>query len=101
VKAIGHALSSTGHGLPWLVPLAVLAAAGRLRPSALLPLGVAAALTGFLLFTYTHRSEDPTLWISWSAARVFSPVAMLLGLAATCRRDGEKEALRTERASPG
>jgi hypothetical protein len=99
VKAIGHALSSTGQGLPWLVPLAVLAAAGRLRPPALLPLGVAAALTGFLLFTYIHRSEDPTLWISWSAARVFSPVAMLLGLAATCRRDGEGEDLRTERAS--
>jgi hypothetical protein len=75
-------LAGTGHGLPYLVPLLCLLASGRLRRSCLLPLGTAAALLAFLIFTYFHREGDPALWISWSAARVLSPLAMLLALAA-------------------
>jgi hypothetical protein len=82
LRSMLAALAATGHALPYLVPLLCLLAAGRLRRTSLLPLGVAAALTGFLLFTYLHRAEDPALWISWSAARVLSPLAMLFALAA-------------------
>jgi hypothetical protein len=83
LRSMWSALAGAGHGLPYLVPLLCLLAVGRLRRASLLPLGIAAALTGFLLFTYLHRSEDPSLWISWSAARVLSPLAMLFGLAAS------------------
>jgi hypothetical protein len=87
VRAIAKALAGCGHGLPWLVPLAVLLAAafaGRLRRAALVPLGTAAVLAAFFLFTYVHREEDPAQWISWSAARIFMPVAALLVLAGAC-----------------
>ena len=87
VVAIARALWNAGHGLPWIVPLAVLAAAraaGRRSPDSLLPLGTAAALVGFFLFTYMDRPDDPALWISWSAARIFMPVAMLIVIAAAC-----------------
>ena len=83
VTAIARTLAGTAWGLPWLVPLACAAArARRLTRAEWFPLGVAATLIGFLLFTYIHRAEDPSQWISWSAARVFSPVAMLVALAA-------------------
>jgi len=98
VAAIARALWSAGHGLPWLVPLACLLAALPLSRRAWLPLGTAAALTGFFLFTYIHRAEDPSMWISWSAARIFSPVAMLLALAATCARDPSAEPATRTRA---
>ncbi len=82
-RAIGRSLVATGYGLPYLIPLlCFLISARRLTRRSAFPLGVAAALIGFLLFTYLHRAEDPSMWISWSAARVFSPVAMLLALAA-------------------
>jgi len=84
VRSIGAALAATGYGLPWLVPLAVLVVSGRLRRASLIPLGTAAALTAFFLFTYLHRAENPALWISWSAARIFMPVAMLLVVATAC-----------------
>jgi hypothetical protein len=94
VAAIARALWSAGHGLPWLVPLACLLAALPLSRRAWLPLGTAAALTAFFLFTYIHRAEDPSLWISWSAARIFSPVAMLFALAAICTQDPSAEPAR-------
>ena len=82
VEAIARALAGTAWGLPWLIPLACAAAAARqITRREWLPLGVAATVAGFLLFTYIHRAEDPSQWISWSAARVFSPVAMLVALA--------------------
>jgi hypothetical protein len=82
LRSMLAALAGAGHGLPYLVPLLCLLASGRLRRSSLLPLGTAAALLGFLIFTYFHREGDPSLWISWSAARVLSPLAMLFALAA-------------------
>lgn len=83
LRSVAFALAATGHGLPYLVPLAcLLLLAPRMTRLSLIPLGVAAALTAFLLFTYMDRPGDPSLWISWSAARVLSPLAMLLALAA-------------------
>jgi hypothetical protein len=86
-RAIAAALASTGYGLPYLVPLLCLFAAGRaLRSDAVLPLAAAAGLTAFLLFTYVDRPGDPSQWIAWSAPRVFSPLCMLFALAAACVR---------------
>ncbi|HSD71639.1 MAG TPA: hypothetical protein VLE54_02555 [Thermoanaerobaculia bacterium] len=80
--AIGAALGKVAHGLPWLVPLALWLAAGEKSRRALLPIGVAVLLAGFLVFTYLTTAAAPALLISWSAARVFTPVAALLALAA-------------------
>jgi len=99
-RSVAAALSSIAGGLPWLVPLlCLIAARPRLRAAAL-PLGTAGALVAFLLFTYLHRAEDPRLWIFWSAARVFSPVAALLGLAATGALAGRDEARAGRTRSP-
>ena len=84
VRTISMNLLGAGHGLPWLVPFACLLAAVPLSRRALVPLGTAVVLAAFFVFTYLHRAEDPSLWISWSAARVFSPLGVLLALAATC-----------------
>lgn len=100
VEAIARTLQGTAWGLPWLIPLASAAAAARrLTRREWLPLGVAATLVGFLLFTYIHRAEDPSQWISWSAARVFAPVAMLVALAVR-PADGADREPRPEPASP-
>jgi len=100
-RMIGGSLFATGHGLPWLAPLAALLASATtlgLRRAAWIPLGTAAALTGFFLFTYLHRAEDPALWISWSAARIFMAVAMLLVIAGACSTDSAPPSPR--RAAP-
>jgi hypothetical protein len=101
--AIGRTLWSSGHALPWIVPLAVLVyarATGQRSPDSLLPLGTAAALVGFFLFTYVDRAENPALWISWSAARIFMPVAMLLVIAAACASPPSTEAPARPPAAP-
>jgi hypothetical protein len=90
LSAVGRALWTTGHALPWLVPLACVLAALPLSRRWILPIGTAAILSAFFLFTYIHRAEDPSLWISWSAARIFSPVAMLLSLAVSLSDRGER-----------
>lgn len=86
LSAVGLALWKAGYALPWLVPLSVLLLTGPRDRRAFLPGGVAILLAGFLLFTYLTTAGDPTLLIGWSAARVFSPVAALLALAAWCSR---------------
>ena len=86
LSAVRRSLASTGHALPWLVPLACLLLALPLSRRWVLPIGTAAVMTGFFLFTYIHRSEDPSLWISWSAPRIFSPIAMLFAIAASLSR---------------
>jgi hypothetical protein len=78
----------TGAALPWLVPLVALAATlrrGTIRLAAY-PLGIAGALSLFFVFTYLHGSLDPTLWITWSAGRIFLVVAALLVLAVTAEQ---------------
>jgi hypothetical protein len=84
LAAIGSALWKAGFALPFAIPLLVVLLAGRLTRQALLPLGVAAGMCAFLLLTYLQSGSDPALWISWSAARVFSPVTALLALASFC-----------------
>jgi hypothetical protein len=84
LAAIGGALWKTGFALPFAVPLLVLLLTGRLTRQALLPLGVAAGMSAFLLLTYLQSGSDPAQWITWSAARVFSPVTALLALASFC-----------------
>jgi len=87
LAAIGSALWKVGFALPFAVPLLVLLLTGRLTRRALLPLGVAAGMSAFLLLTYLQSGSDPALWIAWSAARVFSPVTALLALASFCAAD--------------
>jgi hypothetical protein len=89
LAAIGSALWKAGFALPFAVPLLVLLAGGRLTRRALLPLGVAAGMSAFLLLTYL-QSSNPAQWIEWSAARVFSPVTVLFALAAWCSRRPER-----------
>jgi hypothetical protein len=98
LRAIAHTLAATGRGLPYLIPLVCLMAARRLDARAAIPLAAAAGLIAFGLFVYLDRPSDPTAWISWSAARVFSPLAVLFSLAAACARGepgaGAREAPR-------
>jgi len=82
LSGLGSALWNAGYGLPFLVPLLVLLATRGKTRRALLPLGVAVALAGFFTFTYLHGAADPKVWIGWSAARIFSPLTVLLALAA-------------------
>jgi hypothetical protein len=86
--AVIGALGGAARGLPYLVPLACLLAAGRPTRAALLPLGTAGALVLFFLFTYLHL-PDPSDWISWSAARVFLPAAVLVALAPCAALPGQ------------
>ncbi len=102
VGTILQNLRATGHGLPWIVPFLCLLAALPLSRRAAVPLGTAAVLAAFFVFTYLHRREDPSLWISWSAARVFSPLAMLLAIAAAGSGPASAgRATRTPQSTPG
>ena len=91
VAEIFRALASTGRGLPYLIPLLCLIGAGRLGRMAIIPLGTAGLLAGFLVFTYLHVADDPAQWISWSAARVFAPISVLFTLAAACSQSARPE----------
>lgn len=82
---IVKSLAATGRGLAYAIPLLCLVAVGRRGRMAALPLGTAAALAGFLVFTYLHFAGDSAQWIAWSAPRVFAPVPVLFALAAACR----------------
>lgn len=89
--AIGAALWKTGYALPWLAPLAVWLVAGAKKGRVFVPIGVAAALLGFLVFTYLTTESDPRLLIGWSAARTLSPLGALLALAAFASRTAEPD----------
>ena len=97
----------TGYALPWLVPLAALLAArrftaqpGRLRPgTGAFPILISAVLSLFFVFTYLHGSPDPSLWITWSAGRIFLVVAALLVLAVTRRQASAGAAGESDAAS--
>ncbi|HTY41840.1 MAG TPA: hypothetical protein VMH79_08215 [Thermoanaerobaculia bacterium] len=88
VAALAAALAGTAHGLPFLVPVICLFAAGRPPRASWLAIGTAAALVAFLLFAYLHMADDPRLWVTWSAARVLMPVPVLLALALSAGRAG-------------
>jgi len=92
LSAIGKELWEADYAIPYALPLLVLLIArGRFRLW-LIPAGTALLLAGFFFFTYLHGSPDPSQWISWSAGRIFLPVALLLALAAAAR--SEDPALR-------
>ena len=73
------------------MPIVVLLATRPKGRRVLLPIGVAAALSIFLVLTYLQSTQDPRLWISWSAARTFSPVTALIALASYCVSETESE----------
>jgi hypothetical protein len=98
VLGFGTAFWKAGYALPFIVPLVVLLATRGKTRHAHLPVGVASALIGFFWFTYLHGEADPTLWISWSAARVFSPLTFLFALAAWCSRPTGSNRRRFEEA---
>jgi len=88
LSAVGAALWKAGSALPWAAPLLVFLLTPEKTRRALLPLGVAAALGAFFLFTYLlHGETDVRLWIEWSAARIFSPLTALLALACLGARE--------------
>jgi hypothetical protein len=95
LASIGGALWKAGYTLPYAIPLLVVLLTGRLSRRALLPLGAAAGMSAFLLLTYLQSGSDPSLWIGWSAARVFSPVTALLALASFCV--SETKSVRVDR----
>ena len=82
LSGFGLAFWRSGYALPFVLPLLVLLLAPPSLRRAVVPMGIAFLLAGFFTFTYLHYETDPRLWISWSAARVFSPLAPLLALAA-------------------
>jgi hypothetical protein len=84
LQTIGSEFLLAAWGLPFLVPLVVLLAA-RKSPRMLLPLGLAVLLTAFYLFTYLHATVLVRDWVTWSAGRIFTPVALLLALAPLAR----------------
>ncbi len=79
-RGIPAALGRAGRGLPYAIPLLCLIASGRIGRRAWMTLGTAAALVAFLVFAYSHLSEDPGLWIAWSAPRVLAPLPVLFSL---------------------
>ena len=94
LSGIGEALWSTGRGLPYLLPLAALLLAPGKRRVLWLPIGVAFVLCVFNVFTYLHGGPETSLWILWSAGRIFSPVIPLLAIAGVCagRREDRESA---------
>ncbi len=72
------ALADAGRGFPWIVPVAAIAVAFRLRREALVAFGTAMTLAAFFVFTYLHGGGDPTLWIIWSAGRIFAVISPML-----------------------
>ena len=87
---IARFLWRPGWALPWLLPLAALLLAPRKARLALIPIVVAVTLAVFFVFTYLH-STDASLWIEWSAGRVFSPLLAFLAIASLCREgDGDQ-----------
>jgi len=85
LRAIGSELALHVWGLPFLVPLAVLLFSRAVSRMVWLPLGTASLLTAFLVFTYLHTPQMVREWITWSAGRIFTPVAVLLALAPLAR----------------
>ena len=87
---IARFLWRPGWALPWILPLAALLLAPSKARLALIPIVVAVTLAVFFVFTYLH-STDASLWIEWSAGRVFSPLLAFLAIASLCREgDGDQ-----------
>lgn len=81
LSGVGRELGRIAWGLAFLVPIAVLLLSWRGSRRVWLPVGTAAILSAFFVFTYLHDRWMIDAWIRWSAARIFTPVAVLLALA--------------------
>jgi hypothetical protein len=82
LRTLAGELFSVAWGLPFLLPIAVLLATPQRARSSWIPLGSAALLSAFFVFTYLHTNYLLVEWIGWSAGRIYTPVAALLALAA-------------------
>jgi hypothetical protein len=85
LKSIGSELGLVAWGLAFIVPLAVLLSCWPPSRRVWLPVGTACLLCVFSLFTYLHGQDLIREWITWSAGRIFTPVAVLLALAPLSR----------------
>jgi hypothetical protein len=85
LRTIGSELKLVAGGIAFLAPLAVLLLSRSGSRMLWLPVGTAAVLSAFFLFTYLHEQGMVREWITWSAGRIFTPVAMLLALAPLAR----------------
>lgn len=99
LDTLAYALFQVAWGLPFLVPIAVLLCARGLSRSSWIPLGCAALLSGFFVFTYLHSTYLLEEWIGWSAGRIYTPVAALLALAAMPATATDRSVAR-DRATP-
>jgi hypothetical protein len=84
LAGIPRALLDANYALPYLVPFLVFLLMPRGGRRWMVPVGVLPVLALFFVFIYLHV-PDPTLFIQWSAARVFAPAAILFALAAAMR----------------
>ena len=80
LSAVARELFRVAWGFAFLVPIAVLLFSWPGSRRVWLPVGTAAILSTFFLFTYLHDRWMIDEWILWSAARIFTPVAVLLAL---------------------
>jgi hypothetical protein len=77
LATLAKAASYDLYGLPWIVPIVLIAIAPQ-RRNAALPLMIAILTFGAAIFFYIHL-PDPTWWILSSAPRVLlTPLAALL-----------------------
>jgi hypothetical protein len=81
LSAVARELGRVAWGAAFLVPIAVLLLSWRRSRRVWLPVGTAATLSAFFLFTYLHDRWMVEAWIGWSAGRIFTPAAVLLTLA--------------------
>jgi hypothetical protein len=79
-EILRHAVSGW-RLVPWLVVAALLVRARPSRPAVAFFL-TAAGFIGFIVYMYSTATSDPTLWISWSAARILVTSILCAFLAA-------------------
>jgi hypothetical protein len=78
-RELWRAVSDNSLGLPYWLPLVGLFGA-RWHRRMLVPLSALVGLLGFAFFVYLSAATDPSRWISWSAARVLSPIPVLAAI---------------------
>ena len=81
VRELFRAARYESLGLPWIV-VAGLLAASKLGRKSLLPISIAVASIFGNVFIFLHGSDDPSLWITWSAPRLLLTPLLCLFFAA-------------------
>ena len=88
-KVVAGLAGSTSYGvgyLPWIALLVVGMSIGA-RREALAPALVAVAIAFVNVGYYLHGTADPSLWIGWSARRIFLTPLLCLAFAVLARED--------------